>query len=77
MAISGITGVPTIGALQAAQAAPQAAARTEAGAPAEWFDMTAWAGPSQGSPSVTTGAAVSTPAPLAELSASVLSAILR
>ena len=76
MSIGSIGGSPTIGAIAAAQASqPQALQMAGADAgPAAYFDMTGWTGPAEAS--VTTGPAAP-PAPLSELSASVLSAVLR
>ena len=76
MSISGIGSSPSIGAIAAAQASqPQAlqAGKADAG-PAAFFDMTSWTGPADAS--VTVGPAAAT-ASLPELSASVLSAVLR
>ena len=77
MSISGISNAGTVGALAAAQAAaPPVASGPEAAdaSPSAFFDMTGWTGP--GEASVTTGPAAAR-APLPELSASVLSAVLR
>ena len=84
MSIGGIGQAPSVGTIAAAQIAATRAATQAVGAaaakapvdagPSAFFDMTAWTGPAEAS--VTTGAAAAK-AGLPELSASVLSAILR
>ena len=75
MSVDGIGGVRSIGAIVAAQATQTPASKPDAAAgPSDFFDMTGWTGPAEAS--VTTGPAAAKAA-LPELSASVLSAILR
>ena len=76
MSITSIGSVPRVGTIAAAQAAAPVAARPQADADdlSAFFDMTGWTGPAEAS--VTAGPAAAK-AGLPELSASVLSAILR
>ena len=79
MSVGGVNSIGQAGALAAAMSAQASRAPGnieggEAGGPAAYFDMTSWTGSVDAS--VTVGPAAAK-APLPELSASVLSAVLR
>ena len=79
MSVGGVNSIGQAGAIAAAMSAqasraPGAIEGGEAGGAAAYFDMTSWTGPAEAS--VTVGPAAAKAA-LPELSASVLSAILR
>lgn len=76
MGVSGPGPVSTVGAITRAlpsEAESPAAAKTGA----NWFDMTAWDGPVRDAGSITLGARTASGTPVADLSADILSAVLR